>query len=89
MQVIDLYIRIFCGLWNTVKSNDPFDRNTSEGIMNRKITGIALVVVAIVAFPAILFAEDISLDTVVTWVEEIAFEQDRQSEVGPKNWTTS
>ncbi|MCY4071959.1 MAG: hypothetical protein OXG60_11735 [Chloroflexi bacterium] len=46
--------------------------------MNRRITGIALGVVAVVAFPSILSAEDISLDTVATWVEEIAFEQDRQ-----------
>lgn len=40
--------------------------------MNRKTAGIALVVVAIVAFPAILFAEDISLGTV---------------DLHPKNWS--
>lgn len=48
--------------------------------MSRKTVGIAFVTVVLFAFPVILFAEDVSLDTLTVWVKEIAFEQDRQSE---------
>ena len=48
--------------------------------MSRKTVGIALVTVVLFAFPVILFAEDVSLDTLTVWVKEIAFEQDLQSE---------
>ncbi len=48
--------------------------------MSRKTVGIAFVTVVLFAFPVILFAEDVSLDTLTVWVKELAFEQDRQSE---------
>jgi len=48
--------------------------------MSRKTVGIAFVTVVLFAFPVILFAEDVSLDTLTVWVRELAFEQDRQSE---------
>lgn len=48
--------------------------------MIRRIAGIAFVIVMMFAFPVILLAEDVSLDTLAVWVKEIAYEQDRQSE---------
>ena len=48
--------------------------------MNRKLAGIAFAVVVLFAFPVILLAEDVSLDTLTVWVKEIAYEQDRHFE---------
>lgn len=48
--------------------------------MNRNIVGVVFILVILLAFPAILSAEDVSLDTLAIWIKEIAYEQDRQSE---------
>lgn len=47
--------------------------------MNRKVAGIAFVLVVLFAFPAILFAEDVSLDTLTVWVQEVIQELEEQS----------
>lgn len=46
--------------------------------MSRKIVGVSLVVVILIGVPAILFAEDVSLDTLTVWVQEIVHHQEGQ-----------
>ena len=46
--------------------------------MNRKVVGVAFMIVALFAFPAILTADDVSLDTLTGWVQELIQENEQQ-----------
>lgn len=48
--------------------------------MIRRIAGVALVIVMMFAFPIILLAEDVSLDSLEAWIKDIAHEQYHQAE---------
>ena len=46
--------------------------------MNRRVAAVAFVIVALFAFPAILAADDVSLDTLTGWVQELIRENEQQ-----------